>query len=389
MKGRVAWSLVLALVAACPDSVTTPVDTGATGTPATPAATPRWGEQVWVFHINGGPYAAHIQLVAIDDRAGRAGPVFRPIASRGWDGAPTNDFAGFQATPDGPTGLRWSLRHPRGQTLGLAFAVTGDTAIGALTLADGTRYPLVGVRFGATVLNLLAPPLGRMGADSQPAVVIRLDDAPGTDRDFLRRLKARGLSAELAVPTRFLGRPNRLTWEDLQSWRGQGMAVVMHSRYHLSTSADAQYFISEIVGGFAETAAHGFASHVFVQPGTWRDSINFDSPAKLQTWRGALLRTFTTVSECYAYPSSLPRADSHALGLSHVTISDGIVEAAIRGFWAVALRPNHATVFLVHTANLKTADQLDWFLDEVAAARARGAVRVVATSEELFVVRTR
>jgi len=159
----------------------------------------------------------------------------------------------------------------------------------------------------------------------------------------------------------------------------------MHSRYHLSTNADAQHFIGETVGGFLEMAAHGFASHIFVQPGTWRDSIYFDSPAKLHTWRGALLRTFATVSECYAYSSSLlAPTDSFRLGISHTTISDGVSNGWISSTWQKALRPRYATVFLVHTYRLKTPDQLDWFLDLVADAKARGVVRVVANSEELF-----
>ena len=72
------------------------------------------------------------------------------------------------------------------------------------------------------------------------------------------------------------------------------------------------------------------------------------------------------------------------IGLSHVTISDGLSERSIRSAWQVALRPNHATVFLVHTFHLKSLDQLDWFLDMVAAAKAQGSVRVVSNSAELF-----
>ena len=384
MSCRKGWTLLaLLIVVACFDSVTAPV--GPVPAADLAAATAPAGAHLWVFHISGGRYADHIQLVVIDDGPSRQRRrVFRPIASRAWDGTPTNDFAGVRATPSDPAGLHWMLRGPRGQRLRLAYTLRGDTATGALTLPDGTRYPLVGVRFSASVATLIAPPLARTSDDSQPAVLIRIDDIPGTDRDFLGRLKARGLPAEIAVPTRFVGQPNRLTWDELRSWRAAGMGVVMHSRRHLGTSADGQHFISETVGGFAELAAQGFASHVFVQPGTWRDSIYFDSPTKLHTWRGALLRTFTTVAECYAYQYPLPRGGSYAFGLPHVTISDGASEALIRRFWELALRPHHTMVFLVHTANLKTPNQLDWFLDQVATASARGAVRVVANSEDLF-----
>jgi len=170
----------------------------------------------------------------------------------------------------------------------------------------------------------------------------------------------------------------------LLQWRNSGMGVAAHSRYHLKTGADAQHFIAEVVGGLADLQAHGLASSIFVQPGTWRDSILFDRPAKTHTWRGSLLRTFTRVSECYTYSYWLPRADSLELGLSHATVSDGLSNNWIQAAWRIALRPNHATVFLVHTFNLKRPDQLDWFLDMVAAAKAQGSVRVVSNSVELF-----
>lgn len=378
-RSRVTWSLALLLAAACLDSLTAPVGSRNPG-----GALAAQGAHLLVFHIGGGPYATHLQLALIDDRAHQTHREFRSIASRAWDGAPVNDFAGFRATPDDDTGLSWTLRDASGQWLRLAYTIAGDTATGALTLADGTQYPMLGVHFSPDAVDLIAPPLPSVRRDSQPVVLIRLDDVPGTDRDFLRRLQARGLIGEIAVPTHFVGKPGNLTWEDLQTWRANGMGIVMHSRRHRSGPAPDRHFIDEVVNGFAEMKEHGFATHIFVQPGTWRDSIYFDSPMKLQTWRGALLRTFATVSECYAYDYWLPPTTMRALGLTHVSISDGATDAQIRGWWEVALRPNHATVFLVHTKRLKTPDQLDWFLDQVAAAQARGAVRVVATSEDFF-----
>jgi hypothetical protein len=230
----------------------------------------------------------------------------------------------------------------------------------------------------------MASALPRIGYDSLPVVMIRLDDAFASDRDFLERLAARGLPAEIAVPTRLAGLPNHLSWDELRQWRAGGMGVVAHSRYHLNTGADAQHFVAEVVGGLVDLRAQGLASSIFVQPGSWSDSILFDVPAKTHTWRGSLLRTFTKVSECYVYSYSLSRADSLELGLSHATISDGATNQAIQNAWRIALRPNHATVFLVHTFRLKRPDQLDWFLDMVAAAKAQGAVRVVSNSADLF-----
>ncbi len=371
---RHRWSVFLLWSLACSN-----------GLAPTPAGSDIRSEHLWVFHINGGSYAAHIQLVAIGAPAGRpAGRVFRPLASRAADGTVTNDLAAFVATADDATGLRWTLRRPDGQALQLAYAIAGDTAFGALALPGGIRYPLVGVRFDSAAASLIAPSLVPVRDSHQPVVMLRLDDARGTDRDFLQRIKARGLTAELAVPTRLVGRGDNLTWKELEQWRAQGVGIVMHSRFHLKSSAHEQHLIAEIVGGFAEMKAHGFATNVFVQPGTWGDSIYFDSPQKLATWRGALLRTFATVSECYAYSPLLTRSAISPLGVGHVTISDGASDARIREYWDVAQRPNHATVILVHTFRLRTKNQLDWFLDLVAAARARGTVRVVANSQDLF-----
>jgi len=373
--------LAFGLSVGCLDVETAPADHSSPGPLASPQLA---GEHFWVFHIGGGPYAAHIQLLAIGDRANAQGRrVFRAIPSRAWDGTPTNDFAGFHATADDSTGFTWSLQKG-GEVLRLEYAIAGDTATGALTLPDGTRYPAFGVRFDSAAVSLIAPALPRMMKDSVPVVMIRLDDAFATDRDFIGRLEARGLTAEIAVPTRLVGRTGYATWDELRLRRASGMGVVMHSRFHLQTDADAQHFVGETVGGFVEMTANGLPSSVFVQPGTWGDSIYFDSPAKIRTWRGALLRTFATVSECYVYPYYLARGDSMELGLSHVTTSDGMSDRSIRSAWQVALRPNHATVFLVHTFRLKRPDQLDWFLDMVAAAKAQGSIRVVSTSVELF-----
>lgn len=370
----VMW-VVWSLVAGCLDPTGAPI---------------AGGEHLWVFHISGGSYADHVQLVAIGDRADRAGRRrFRAIPSRAWDGSPTNDFARLEVLATDTAGTQWRLKGADGSMLQLEFRMSGDTAIGNLTLSGGARYTVFGVRFDSSVVGLLAPRLPPVVDDSTPEILIRLDDASATDADFLRRLSTRGLAAEMAVPTRLVGLPGRLTWNDLRGWRARGMGIAMHSREHRRTSADAQYFVSEIVGGFVDLAAQGLPTRVFVEPGTWGGAISFDAPQKLHTWRGALLRSFATVSECYAYPRavSFVRADSFALGLSHVTISDGLTEPQVRALWQGALRPRLASVFLVHTARLKSPGQLDWFLDLVAEAAASGKVRVVTDAEQLFLPR--
>src|SRR5438309_933254 len=136
MWQRNVWILALGMSVACLDVATAP-------TGHTPLASSQpVGEHLWVFHIAGRPYAAHIQLLAIGDGADAQGRrVFRSIASRAWDGTPTNDLAGVQATPDDSAASSWTLQGEGGKVLRLAYTVVGDTAEGTLTIADGTRYP--------------------------------------------------------------------------------------------------------------------------------------------------------------------------------------------------------------------------------------------------------
>ena len=157
MWWRRAGIFALGLSVACLDVGTGPVGRSPTG----PLDSSRnQGEHLWVFHIAGGRYAAHIQLLAIGDRAdGQGHRVFRPIVSRDWDGTPTDDFAGFQATADGSAGSSWTLRGEGGESVRLAYTIAGDTATGVLTLADGTRYPVFGVRFDSTAVGVVAPAL--------------------------------------------------------------------------------------------------------------------------------------------------------------------------------------------------------------------------------------
>jgi len=255
--------VALGLSVACLD-----VGTAPTGrTPAGPlAASQTSGEHLWVFHVSGGPYASHIQVLAIGDHANAQGHrVFRPIPSRAWDGSPTNDFAGFQVAADDSAGTSWTLRTKGGEVLRLAYAVAGDTATGALTVTDGTRYPVFGVRFDSAAVGLIAPVLARIASDSVPVVMIRLDDAFGTDRDFIRRLQARGLTAELAIPTRLVGR--RAT--------SLGTSYTCGARRHgrcsaFSLSPFDSRGCATLCGrncwGTRRDAAHGLPSNIFVQP---------------------------------------------------------------------------------------------------------------------------
>src|SRR5437870_1737983 len=97
----------LGLGVACLDVGTAPVGRSPAG-PLDSSENQR--EHLWVFHIAGGRYAAHIELLAIGDRADAQGRrVFRPIASRDWEGTFTNDFANFLPRSRCRLGL-WACR---------------------------------------------------------------------------------------------------------------------------------------------------------------------------------------------------------------------------------------------------------------------------------------
>src|SRR5439155_157254 len=167
-------------------------------------------------------------------------------------------------------------------------------------------------------------------------IVVRLDDAPSTDRDFVRRLMQRALTAEIAVPTRFVEQARRLTWRDLSSWSAAGFRIVAHSRSHSSATRGAGQFLDEVVGALDDLAARGLTTSVFVQPGSWRDSLDFDSPDKLHSWRGALVRSITSVFEDYVYRGSLVLADSIRWSIGWNTISDGTPDSVILKSWQAA-----------------------------------------------------
>src|SRR5207247_800623 len=157
------------------------------------------------------------------------------------------------------------------------------------------------------------------------------------------------------------------------AWTQEGSVAAAHSRYHSRTKGSPQIFLSEVPGSLADLANRGHPSSVCVQPGTWEDSLNVDTAAKLENWRGAVFQTFTTVFEGYARPASvsLPLADSMAMGLGHLTVSNGAPVASVLRWWQLAQKPGHFTVLMAHSASLTNPDDHAW----MAAMELRGMAR--------------
>jgi hypothetical protein len=80
----------------------------------------------------------------------------------------------------------------------------------------------------------------------------------------------------------------------------QGHAIEAHSRFHGPAPAAFADFYLETVGASRDLRAMGFDPQVFVQPGSWETGpASFDSPGKLQTPYGALLRRVYHAVEAY------------------------------------------------------------------------------------------
>ncbi|HTR22291.1 MAG TPA: hypothetical protein VMH88_15690 [Gemmatimonadales bacterium] len=346
----------------------------------------------WVLHIDGGGYRQGIAILQVQTGA----CVIRSLPTRSWAGLRTDLLPVRSASCDDRGGNRaWHLELQDGRKVTLSYAVVDDTLLGTFTAPEiPSDHPaaVVGVRIPTSILPTRP---AREPLEPEPGtavVLLRLDDGFASDRDFLARLRQRGLPAELAIPTRLVG-PDRLTWEELEAWRRNGYEPVAHSRFHRGKKwrwhrpGDERplEFLGEVLGSLGDMAAHGYATDVFVQPGSWHDSLYFDSPAKLATWHGAVLRTFTRVFEGYARPWSvpLPLADSMTQGLGHFTISNRATPDQILEAWKTAQRPGWFTGFMVHTWSLRDPGQLDWFLDSLADAQRAGRIRLVRTSAEV------
>lgn len=374
--------LVVVLVAAC-------LDSGPTET-----TLPRPATGLWVFHIAGGRFDTHIQLWNIWEEADTLAPLrLGALPTRWWDG--TTDR---QIDPTHSAGMlergeyRWTLDLGAADTVTLRYVVVADSARGTLVESDsgvvrwGGPLPLVGVRLSASI-DAPDPSGSELSqADSTPIVVLRMDDIPATDRAFAQRLISRGLYAEIAVPTRWVGIYGRLTWDEIHGLVDQGFTAAAHSRTHGSAPKSDLELMGEVLGSEVDLAAQSLPAAVFIQPGTWADSLDFVSSALYHNWRGSLFRTFAQVMEAYVYPvpRTMPLADSVRMGITHYTLyGDFGYTSALNG-WRDAVASRNFTIFMVHTARLPSPGAVDWLLDSLAAAKQAGRIRLAHSTAEVF-----
>ena len=386
MKGRRQglWLVLAAgLATGCLDAVgTTAVPRGGS---IQPRLTPADMRGYWIAHVSGGRFDPHVQVFQVLADSASAGTLqILSHPARSWIGDPTLDFPPSGVGHFADDTVRLVLGKAAADSLVIAAELLNDTLTGVAADSSGA-HPFVGIRVDARTLDWVASRLTpvRSQPGSVPRVVLRLDDAPYTDRDFTNRLIARGLVAEIAVPTNLIGASNRLSWADLTDLASLGFGMSAHSRNHVPATVSPGDFLFEVIGSLNDLAAHGLTTGGFVQPGSWRDSLNFDDVGKLAGWHGALMRTITDVFEDYIYEGSLTPTDSLRWRLGSNSISDEVDSGTVLQRWRAAVNPDRVTVFQVHTISLvPDMSQLDWFLDSLAAANASGRIRLYGSSTD-------
>src|SRR6266516_2662987 len=340
----------------------------------------------WAVHVDGDPFRNDIELFHVDTTD--AGLWLAELPTRDWASQWRSGLGiALSSGTVANDRVEWTVELADGSTGHMSWSLEADTLFGAFNVtSDLLSYPLVGVPVAPLIVPNPTPaiPANAISEDDVPLVLIRLDDLPGADRTFIPHLLQRGLYGELAIPTARVGTPGHPSWSEVAEWTQAGFVAAAHSRYHARTEGSPQIFLSEVLGSLSDLANRGHRSSVFVHPGTWEDSIDFDAPAKLENWRGAVFQTFATVFEGYARPASvsLPLVDSMAIGLGHLTISNGAPVADILKWWVLAQRPGHFTVFMVHSWSLTNPDQLDWFLDSLSVAVRDGRIRLAHSSAD-------
>jgi hypothetical protein len=295
--------------------------------------------------------------------------------------------------------MRWELSGPGVEASGDGgyFAYVGNsglprfTGFASLSL-NGTGHR---VRFDALGgLPMPAepvaerPPGPRRVVHARGIVSLRVDDCGAADSISLRLLQRYHLVAEFAVPSRLVGRAGSCSPSLLDAIAAAGNAVEAHSRFHLAQPPTFADFYVETIGAQRDLRLMGFDPHVFVQPGSWRQGPTlFDSPAKLQTPYGALLRRAYEAVEAYQQPSffvTIPANDHDWPGAPELPfysvdqIESFVRQAAAQGQWV------H---FMWHSGR-NIGPSLEARLSVIAALRDSGYVENLTFHDALHAVRS-
>ena len=378
----IAGAAVLAFLA-CLDTAAVPLNRSSPRL----ACAPQSAVGTWVVVAPIGPLVDRAPIVQIDTSFGRGYAISVPMALDPFGRTDSSLLTGVLSGEADKCQFRltWQLRAPAEFLFQLE--ISADTARGTVVwrppIGDSSQASGVAVRIDPAVL-LSFPPHSLTSTDTTKAyLMFSLPDAPLTDRPVISQLRARGLVAELAIPTMLVGQVGTYSWTELTGYVREGFVASAHSRRHSPSTTTPLDFINEVAGSKQDLIDHGMEVRSFTQPGVWRDSLYFNSASKIRTWHGALLREMYGGFEAYSSGPYLPvpMVDSVAFGMSHITLDGLQTDSAILRFWKVAPKKGRLVILAVHTRSLVRPDQLTILFDSVAAAVSGGRVIVIPSRD--------
>lgn len=357
------------------------------------------GRQVWTLILADDTGA--VWVVQTDSAIAVRGDVAQASSAALWsvlDSAPDLTDLTLSAQVEGRQ-ARWSLSEAGrelGSGEGTLRAYVGNTGsprfTGTATMQLGgsartIRFDAIGgLPMPETPVRLLPPVSGRQYRAGRGIVSLRVDDCGASDTASLAALTRHGLVAEFAVPTRLVGRPTSCSLDLLRQIAAAGNAIEAHSRFHTGAPPSFADFYLEALGSLRDLRALGYDPRVFIQPGTWRDGPTlFDSPAKLATPYGALLRRAYEAVEAYQQPSFYVALPADGVAWPSPAVITGYSVDQVAAMVRTAAANGQWVEFMWHSGPA-IGPQLDPRLAVIAAMRDSGLVDVMAFRDALHAV---
>lgn len=384
MTPRARWSVALSAAAAV--VVSSCLDRGPEALLGNTAPDPL-ERQVWTLIL--ADDAGKVWIAQTDSAVAVHGESPAAATAALWsvlDSAP--DFRDLRLTAqvDGRQ-MSWTLMRagvPLGSGLGAMRAYVGSA--GAPRFSGTASLELDGTRRSASFdaiggLPMPAEPVVQAPRAAPPPahgiVSLRADDCPATESQVLAFLRAAGLTAEFAVPTRLVGRPGRCTWATVDSLAAAGNAIEAHSRFHERSPATFGDFYIETIGSALDLVSRGHPAHLFIQPGSWLSGPpDLDDPSKLLTPYAALLRrTFVGIEGYAVSGTSLSYIQSGTGGPPVYYLKD-FDEPTLRALLDDLTAQPRWIQFFWHTGD-QPLDRLARQLQLIAEYRDRGALDVM------------
>lgn len=238
------------------------------------------------------------------------------------------------------------------------------------------------------------------GIHARAAVVLQFDDGDQRDHELVfPLLKARGLVAGTSLVSQNLDGGENLTVAQAHELQANGWEILCHSRSHEDnlTAAPKPYrkFVAETAGAKTDLEELGLNVQSFQQPGTWTGRYYFDTPEKLDTRAGRLLRETFAASfafiryDLWNYVRPLPVGERHGGALAG---GDTLSLETLRGAVDNAIRYGALAHFRFHSNKIGKSggvpeDAFTSFLDYVQDATESGLVANLTPTAAMFATR--